>query len=83
MADKKAAPDVAKMSFEEALAELERIVSELEEGGGSLDKAIDAYARGTELKKQCEKKLSEAKARIEKITVNQAGDVAVEPADLD
>ncbi len=82
MAEQKAA-DVKKMSFEEALAELERIVSELEEGGGSLDQAINAYERGTALKKQCEEKLKQAKQRIEKITVNQAGDIAVEPADLD
>ena len=57
----------AEMSFEAALAELEQIVSQLEAGDVSLDTAIDAYARGMELKVHCQKRLEEARLRVEKI----------------
>lgn len=42
--------DVEKMTFEEALAELEEIVRDLEDGKVTLDQSINAYERGTALK---------------------------------
>jgi exodeoxyribonuclease VII small subunit len=75
--------DIQKMSFEEALAELENIVGDLEQGSNKLDAAIDAYSRGTALKKHCEAKLRDAKERIEKISVNGDGSVASEPANIE
>ena len=83
MADKNEDSAIAKLSFEEALAELEEIVGALEDGDSDLDKAIDAYERGTRLKKHCEAKLKEAKARIDKISVDPEGNPATEPADID
>ena len=74
--------DVGGMSFEEALIELEEIVGNLEQGANKLDDAIEAYERGTLLKKHCESKLSEAKARIEKITVGSNGNPTAEPIDI-
>ncbi len=74
--------DIAKLSFEDALAELERIVRQLEEGKGKLDEAIDAYTRGALLKRHCEAKLAEAEARIERIVLGPDGSVSVAPADL-
>lgn len=56
-----------EMSFEEALDELETIVNKLEQGEVSLDDAVKAYERGTELKQHCQKRLDEAKMRVEKI----------------
>ena len=56
-----------ELSFEDALAELEIIVNKLESGDVSLDEAIKAYERGSILKEQCEKKLNEAKLKVEKI----------------
>lgn len=56
-----------ELSFEDALAELEVIVNKLESGDISLDGAIKAYERGSILKEQCEKKLNEAKLKVEKI----------------
>ncbi|MDX2102621.1 MAG: exodeoxyribonuclease VII small subunit [Alphaproteobacteria bacterium] len=58
---------VADLSFEEALAELETIVRDLEGGRGKLDDAIAAYERGTALRRHCEAKLAEAQARIDRI----------------
>ena len=55
------------LTFEEALNELEDIVNSLERGEISLEDAIKAFERGTELKNQCEKRLKEAKMKVEKI----------------
>jgi exodeoxyribonuclease VII small subunit len=72
---------IKDLSFEDALAELEEIVRALEEGSGTLDEAIAAYARGAELKKHCEAKLNEAKAKVERISLGPGGQVALEPVD--
>lgn len=74
--------DIAGLSFEEALAELERIVRQLEEGKGPLDAAIDAYSRGSLLKIHCEAKLAEAQARVDRIVLGPDGAPAVQPANL-
>lgn len=75
-------PDIAALSFEEALAELERIVRQLEEGNAKLDEAITAYERGTALKRHCESKLREAQTKVERITVAADGTVSAEPTEL-
>ena len=62
-------------SFEDALAELEAIVNRLESGDISLDDAIAAYARGTELKQQCEKRLEEAQLKVDKIKLSETSGV--------
>lgn len=67
-----AAP-VDAMSFEDALRELEAIVETLEQGRGSLDDAIAAYERGAALKKHCQKKLEEARLKVEKIKLDESG----------
>jgi exodeoxyribonuclease VII small subunit len=61
------------LSFEEALRELESIVARLETGDASLDQSIDLYTRGEALRGQCEKRLKDAQARIEKITLGSGG----------
>lgn len=75
--------DVAKLTFEEALAELEEIVRRLESGAAQLDEAISAYERGAALKRHCETKLHEAQARVEKIVVGSGGTIKSEPSQLD
>lgn len=82
-AEGKARDDIARMSFEDALEELEGIVSELEDGRIKLDRAIAAYERGAKLKAHCEKKLAEARAKVEKISLGPAGPEGTEPADID
>jgi exodeoxyribonuclease VII small subunit len=76
-------PDIAKLSFEEALAELEKIVGDLERGKVKLDDAIAAYTRGAQLKAHCERKLADAKAKVEKIVVRPDGSLAAENAAIE
>ncbi len=83
MADGGKPADVAKMSFEDALEELEEIVRTLEGGKGRLEEAIGAYERGAKLKAHCEKKLKEAQAKVEKISLGADGEAAVEPANIE
>ena len=64
---------VGEKSFEEALKELEHVVSQLEGGSVDLDKSIALYERGADLKKHCEAKLAQAQARIEQITLAENG----------
>lgn len=64
---------VAEMSFEEALRELEGVVGQLESGAVDLEKSIEIYERGAQLKKHCEAKLAQAQARIEQITMAENG----------
>jgi exodeoxyribonuclease VII small subunit len=65
--------DIAKMSFEVALAELEGIVGKLETGKVDLDQSIAIYERGEKLKAHCDRLLKDAEARIEKITLKSDG----------
>lgn len=58
-----------ELSFEEALRQLEEIVTILERGDVSLDQAIAAYEKGTALKAHCQKRLEEARLKVEKIDV--------------
>jgi exodeoxyribonuclease VII small subunit len=77
------AADIATLSFEDALGELERIVRQLEEGKAKLDDAISAYERGAALKRHCAMKLRDAQAKVERITLADDGRIGVEPARLD
>ncbi len=71
--------DISGLSFEDALAELERIVKGLEGGQQKLEDAITAYERGALLRQHCEAKLAEAEARVQAI-VQRAGRLALRPA---
>ena len=75
--------DVAKLSFEEALKELEGIIQQLESGNVALEQSITLYERGAALRAHCETSLSSARERIEKIVEGQGGDVKTEPASFD
>ncbi|MBO6559628.1 MAG: exodeoxyribonuclease VII small subunit [Nisaea sp.] len=74
--------EIGALSFEQALEQLEAIVGKLESGSGTLDDAINAYARGAELKAHCQKKLDEARMKVEKIRRPDGdGAVSAEPFD--
>ena len=83
MAKNKIPADIAKLSFEDALEQLEDIVRELEDGDGALDSSIKAYERGARLKQHCEAKLTEARQRVEKVVIGNDSAVGLEDADLD
>jgi exodeoxyribonuclease VII small subunit len=73
---------VEGMSFEEALTELEAIVRRLEEGKTNLEDAIKAYERGATLKAHCEKKLKDARLRVEQIVIGSDGTLTTQPTDF-
>ncbi|MFN7026331.1 MAG: exodeoxyribonuclease VII small subunit [Pseudorhizobium sp.] len=74
--------DVSAYTFEKAVAELESIVARLERGDVALDESIAIYERGEALKKHCEKLLTAAENRIEKIRLDRTGKPqGVEPLD--
>jgi exodeoxyribonuclease VII small subunit len=74
--------DIAAMSFEQALAALERIVDDLERGDVPLDQSIRIYERGEALKAHCEKLLKSAEDKVEKIRLSRDGKaVGTEPLD--
>lgn len=73
--------DVAGLSFEAALAELEGIVDRLDKGEIELAQAIDAYERGTALRRHCEQKLDEARLRVDRIAERDDGSLTVAPLD--
>jgi exodeoxyribonuclease VII small subunit len=66
---------ISDMSFEEALAALDQVVSQLEGGQVPLEKSIALYERGDALRKHCEAKLSEAELKVEKIVAGSDGAV--------
>lgn len=74
---------IETLSFEEALKELETIVRRLEEGKLSLEEAIHAYEKGAALKAQCEKKLKDARLRVEKIVGGTDENVTTAPFTLE
>lgn len=76
--------DIDKLSFEDALAQLEKIVAQLESGNVELEKSIELYERGNRLKAHCETRLKAAEARVEKITLSAGGEpTGTEPLDVE
>jgi exodeoxyribonuclease VII small subunit len=66
------------LSFEEALTELEVIVRKMESGNSDLESSINDYDKGNKLLKHCEKRLNEAKLKVEKIVKDKNGEAKLE-----
>ena len=64
---------VDEMSFEQAMAELERVVGQLESGDVALEASIKLYERGAALKARCSKTLQEAEEKVAAITLDGDG----------
>jgi len=64
---------VNQLSFEQAMAELEQVVTRLERGEVALEEMIDLSRRGMELRKRCESKLREAEEKVAQITTDAEG----------
>ena len=68
--------DIKKLSFEDAMSELEEIVDNLESGNIDLDKSIQYYTRGSQIRANCQKKLDEAVMKLEEIQVSSEGKIS-------
>lgn len=64
---------VEDMSFEQAMKELEQVVSQLERGEVPLEQSIALYERGATLKARCEAKLKDAEEKVAAITLDAEG----------
>lgn len=74
--------DIASMSFETAMKELESIVEQLDSGQVELDKSIEIYTRGALLKQHCDEKLRSAQERVDKIITSESG-IALQAANIE
>jgi exodeoxyribonuclease VII small subunit len=68
------------LTFDEALAELQRAVAELEAGGQPLEASIALYERGVALQARCEKLLGDAELRVQQLIARAGG--ALETRDV-
>jgi exodeoxyribonuclease VII small subunit len=75
--------DIARLSFEEAMKALEEIVQQLEAGRVDLETAVAAYERGVWLRKHCETRLADARAKVERIGVGADGTPSTAPLDVE
>jgi exodeoxyribonuclease VII small subunit len=73
-------PAIDALSFDDALAELQRTVAELEAGGQPLEAAIALYERGVALQARCEKLLGDAELRVQQLVARAGG--AIETRDV-
>ncbi len=70
--------NIKDLSFEDSLNDLEAIVRKLESGNGSLEDSIKDYETGSNLLKHCQKRLDEAKLKVEKIVKDKNGEAKTE-----
>jgi exodeoxyribonuclease VII small subunit len=73
--------EIASLTFEQALAELERIVAQMERGDVALEDSISLYQRGAALKAHCEAKLKDAQLKVEQIVLGPDG-LSLQPSAL-
>lgn len=75
-----ATPNVDDLSFDAALAELQRTVAELETGGQPLEDALALYERGVALQARCERLIGDAELRVQQLVARAGG--ALETRDV-
>jgi exodeoxyribonuclease VII small subunit len=68
--------EIEDLTFEEAFAELERIVSRLEDGGLTLGESLVVFERGRALAAYCSQQLDEAELKVKQMTPE--GDISIE-----
>mgnify|MGYP001554970731 CR=1 FL=1 len=70
--------------FEAAMAELETIVTDLEQGEMKLEDALTAFEKGVKLTRTCQQILKSAELKVEMLTKNQqSGEINVEPFNIE
>jgi exodeoxyribonuclease VII small subunit len=84
MAEAKPPVPIEQLTFEQALAELEQIVTKLERGEVPLAESITNYERGDALRRHCDALLKQAEARVEKVRLGPGGrPEGTEPLDVE
>src|SRR6476646_5981010 len=73
-------PTIDDLPFDEALAQLQRTVAELEAGGQPLEQAIALYERGVALQARCERLIGDAQLRVQQLVARAGG--ALETRDV-
>lgn len=76
-------PSIDELSFDDALAELQRTVAELETGGQSLEAAIALYERGVRLQARCERLLTDAELRVQQLVARAGGALETREVETD
>ena len=69
---------MGEIKFEKAIQRLEKIVDDLETGELDIDKSLEIFEEGIKMSRVCSKKLGEAEAKIEKLTLDQKGELVAE-----
>ncbi len=77
MSPRKKTPD-----FEQSLAELETLVSAIEQGDLSLEQSLVAFEQGVRLTKECQQRLQDAEQRVQ-VLVEQNGELVTRPLDAE
>ncbi len=72
---------VAELSFDDALAELQKTVAELEAGGQPLERSIALYERGVALHERCAALLGEAELKVQQLVGGALEAIDVRPED--
>jgi exodeoxyribonuclease VII small subunit len=70
------APDPSTLTFDDALAELQRTVAELEAGGQPLERTLELYERGVALHERCASLLADAELRVQQLVSRAGGALA-------
>jgi exodeoxyribonuclease VII small subunit len=65
-------------TFEQSMAELEQLVSQLEQGDLPLDQALTHFERGIQLTRQCQQELEQAEQRVKVLLAEQPSDPAAQ-----
>jgi len=78
-----AEPRVEDLAFDDALAELQRTVAELEAGGQPLERALALHERGAALIERCDRLLNEAQLRLEQLVSRAGGSLETQPVTPD
>lgn len=71
---------MTQQTFEASLAELEKIVTQLEQGDVALEESLSAFQRGMELSKQCKDTLSRAEKTLAKIMTDTNEEIPFDEA---
>lgn len=67
---------IDRLSFDDALAELQRTVAELEAGGQPLEHSIALYERGVALHERCAALLADAELKVQQLVTRAGGALA-------